>query len=138
MPSRILEPRWVGRVVADAIHADMLATHGGLAGPPDDELLEGALARPRQRWSFDENTDMSALAAAYAFGIARGHPFADGNKRVAFVVMAVFLGLNGLDLVAEDTDVVTTMIALAAGELEEAELSDWIRQHVRPRPGGSL
>ena len=116
----------------------MLATHGGLAGAASDDLLEGALARPRQRWSYGDDVDIPALAAAYAFGLARSHPYPDGNKRVAFVVMAVFLGLNGLDLIAEEPGVVTTIIALAEGSLEEYGLAEWIREHVRERSTGPL
>ena len=138
MTPGIPEPRWIERLVVDAIHTDMLATHGGLAGPASDELLEAALARLRQRWSYEAGADIPALAAAYAYGIAQNHPYADGNKRVAFVAMAVFLGLNGLDLIAEEPDVVSTMIALASGNLEEAELAEWIRRHVWERPTGSL
>lgn len=126
------------RLVVDAIHIDMLATHGGASGLRDEALLDAALARPLQRFAYEPDADTAALAASYAYGIARNHPFVDGNKRVAFVTMAVFLGLNGLDLIPEERDVVTTMIALAAGELEESELADWVRLHSRNRPGRSL
>ena len=115
------EPRWVSRVVVDAIQTDMLLTHGGMPGLRDENLLESTLARPRQRFTSEPTADVAALAAAYGYGLARNHPYNDGNKRVAFVVMAVFLGLNGHELTASDTDVVTTMVALAAGaEFREA------------------
>jgi len=107
----------------------MLLTHGGLPGLRDDELLESALARPRQRFAYDPSFDLASLAAAYGYGISRNHPYADGNKRVAFVTMAVFLGLNGLELHSDEADVVKTMIALAAGTLEEDALADWVREH---------
>ena len=124
------EPRWISRVVADAIHTDTLITHGGLPGLRDDALLESALTRPRQRLAYDPECDLASIAASYAYGLAQNHPYADGNKRVEFVVMAVFLGLNGLDLVTDEADVVATMTAFAAGELEEEPLAEWIRGHV--------
>ena len=124
------EPRWISRVVADAIHADMLITHGGLPGVRDQGLLESALTSPRQRFAYDPSCDLASLAASYAHGLAQNHPYIDGNKRVAFVVMAVFLGLNGRDLVTEEADVVATMTALAAGELEEAPLAEWVRGRI--------
>jgi death-on-curing protein len=127
------EPRWISRVVADAIHTDLLITHGGLPGLRDDALLESALTRPRQRFAYDPACDLASLAASYAHGLARNHPYADGNKRVAFVVMAVFLGLNRLDLVTDEADVVATMTALAAGELEEEPLAEWIRSRIFSR-----
>lgn len=127
------EPRWVSRVVADAIQTDMLLTFGGMPGLRDENLLESALARPKQRFSYEPAADLAALAAAYGYGISRNHPYNDGNKRVAFVVMAVFLGLNGLDLTASESDVVTTIVALAAGEIDEEALADWIRLHTAKR-----
>jgi death-on-curing protein len=127
------EPRWISRTVAEAIHFDMLRSHGGMPGMPDVDALESTLARAQQRLAYEPDSDLASLAAAYGYGIARNHPFNDGNKRVAFVVMAVFLALNGLDLEAPETEVVTTMLDLAAGELTEADLSEWLRQHVRPR-----
>ena len=113
----------------------MLITYGGLPGLRDADLLESALARPRQRFSYDATTDLAALAAACGFGLARNHPYRDGNKRVAFVTMAVFLGLNGLELTAPETEVVTTMVALASGTLDENALADWIRLNTRKQFG---
>jgi death-on-curing protein len=113
----------------------MLLTHGGLPGLRDEDLLESALARPRQRFAYDATTDLAALAAAYGFGLARNHPYLDGNKRVAFVTMAVFLGLNGLVFTASEADVVTTMVALAAGMLDEEALADWLRRHAEKLSG---
>jgi death-on-curing protein len=130
------EPRWVSRLVADAVHADLLLTYGGLPGLRDEDLLESALARPRQRFAYDAGTDLAALAAAYGFGLARNHPYQDGNKRVAFVTMAVFLGLNGLAFTAAEAEVVTTMVALASGTLDEDALASWIRLHTRERLKG--
>lgn len=127
------EPRWVTRVVVDAIQTDMLLTHGGLPGLRDENLLESALARPRQILAYTPEVDLAALAAAYGYGLARGHAYNDGNKRVAFVVMAVFLGLNGRDFTASEADVVTTIVALASGKLDEETLADWIRLHTAER-----
>lgn len=129
------EPRWVSRLVVDAIQTDMLLNHGGMPGLRDEDLLESALARPRQRFTYDATTDLAALAAAYGFGLARNHPYSDGNKRVAFVTMGMFLGLNGLEFTAAETEVVTTMVALASGSLDEDTLADWIRLHTEKRLG---
>ena len=137
MASRVREPRWVSRLVIDAIHTDMLLTHGGLPGLRDEGMLESALARPRQRFAYDATTDLAALAAAYGFGLARNHPYVDGNKRVAFVAMAVFLGLNGLEFSAAEDGVVTTIVALASGTLDEDALADWVRLSTRVRLGRS-
>lgn len=121
------EPRWVPRVVVDAVHLDQLREHGGLLGLRDEDALEAVLARPRQKWVSDANSDLAVLAAAYAFGLSSVHPFRDGNKRIAFLTMAVFLGLNGEELEATETEVVQVMTALAAGTLSETELVQWIR-----------
>jgi len=128
------EPRWVTRLVAEAIHFDVLRSHGGMPGVRDEGALESALARARQRLAYEPDSDLPDLAAACGFGIARDHPFNDGNKRVAFVVMAVFLGLNGVDLVAPETEVVTTMLDLAAGTISEADLAAWLRRSLQSSP----
>lgn len=127
------EPRWVSRLVAETIHFDMLRAHGGIPGLRDEGALESALARPLQLLAHETESDLPALAAAYGYGLASNHPFNDGNKRVAFVVMAVFLGLNGYDLDAPEAEVVTTMLDLAAGVLTESGLAVWVRDHLRPR-----
>jgi death-on-curing protein len=119
----------VERVVVDAVHWDQLRAHGGLAGIRDETALESALARPHHKWHYQETADLASLAAAYGFGLCRNHPYRDGNKRVAFVVMAVFLELNGLTLQADDTEVVTLMLALADGKLSERELAAWLGDH---------
>ncbi len=129
----VSEPRWVARVVVDAIQTDMLLTHGGMPGLRDENLLESALASPRQLFHYTPGVDIAALAAACGYGLARNHPYNDGNRRVAFVVMAVFLGLNGLEFKASEADVVTTLVALASGEIEEDALADWIRLHTAKR-----
>ncbi len=127
------EPRWVSRLVVDAVHTDMLLTHGGLPGLRDEDGLESALARPRQRLAYEPSTDLAALAASYGFGISSNHPYNDGNKRVAFVTMAVFLGLNSMEFTAEESEVVTAMVALASGALGEEALAEWIRSHSSKR-----
>jgi death-on-curing protein len=127
------EPRWVPRLVIEAVHVDQVREHGGLIGIRDENALESALARARQRWSYEPETDLSRLAADYAYGIARDHPFRDGNKRVAFITAVTFLGLNGLDFVAPEDEVVEKMLALASGELDEDGVAGWIRSRVQSR-----
>ena len=105
----------------------MLTTHGGLPGLRDESLLESALARPKQILAYSAEVDIAALAAAYAYGLARNHPFNDGNKRVAFMAMAVFAELNGMEFDAPEAEVVDVMLSLAAGDLEEVQLADWLR-----------
>ena len=124
---------WLSVQLIHAAHDEQLAEHGGLAGLRDDSLLTSALGRPQHRALY-ETPDAAALAASYAFGLARNHPFADGNKRTAFVALEVFLDLNGLELVASDEDCVMTMLRLAAGQLEEDGLATWIRSHLQARP----
>jgi death-on-curing protein len=94
--------------------------------------LEPALARPQQKWAYDEGADLGLLAAAYGFGLARNHPYRDGNKRVAFLAMATFLGLNGFDMEAPEAEVVTLMVGVAAGHVTERQLADWLRRHLVP------
>jgi death-on-curing protein len=113
-----------------AIHEAQLAEHGGISGICDAGLLASALARPQNLEAYGENIDASALAAAYAFGIARNHPFLDGNERTAFVVMELFLDLNGCILNANDADCVATMLSVASGDLTEKDLMVWLRQHL--------
>jgi death-on-curing protein len=130
----VREPNWVNRLVVEAVHLDQLREHGGLAGLRDENTLEAALARPRQKWHYEPRSDLATLAAAYGFGLGRGHAFRDGNKRVAFVVMVIFLELNGWRFEAPEAQVVEAMVALADGSLGETELADWIRQHsTRPK-----
>lgn len=123
------EPKWIDRLVVDAVHLDQIREHGGLAGLRDENALEAALARPRQKWHYEPKSDLAALAAAYGFGLSRDHPFRDGNKRVGFVVMVVFLELNGWRFEAQEAEVVPTMIALAEGTIGEQEVANWIREH---------
>ncbi len=101
-----------------------------MAGVRDESALEAALARPQQKWHYEPESDLATLAAAYAFGIARAHPFNDGNKRAAFLTAMIFLGLNGQELDATEVDVVQVVTALAAGSLPEADLAAWIRERL--------
>ena len=123
--------RWIAKATILKIHSAQLAEHGGISGIRDDGLLESALARPELKAQYGEE-DLSLLAAAYAFGIARNHPFLDGNKRTAYVAMELFLLKNGMALVSSDEDSVLTFLKLASGELSEDELAAWIRQHSVP------
>jgi death on curing protein len=128
---RSAEPRWLSRLVVDAIHNDQLREHGGLPGIRDENVLESALPRPQQKWHYAEDTDLATLAAAYGFGLVKNHPYRDGNKRIGLLAIATFLGINGHDLRATDADVVTQIFALADNRVSEAELADWIRAHSR-------
>ncbi|MDJ0947913.1 MAG: type II toxin-antitoxin system death-on-curing family toxin [Alphaproteobacteria bacterium] len=125
------EPIWVGRELALALQQELIAEYGGLAGVRDDGLLESALARPKQLFAYGDPT-LAGLAAAYAFGIARNHPFVDGNKRAALAVADVFLQLNGHEIVAPEVEAVAVFQDLAAGEIEEAELAAWIQSNLEP------
>lgn len=125
------EQRWVPRLVIEAAHLDQIREHGGLIGIRDENALESSLARAQQRWAYEPATDLVRLAADYAFGIARNHPFRDGNKRTAFLAAIIFLGLNGLAFAATDEEVVETLLALAAGELNEDDIAAWLKSHTR-------
>jgi len=122
---------WVEESVVLALHEEHLAEHGGAVGIRDRGLLESALFRARNLASYDD-PDLPALAAAYGFGLARNHPFIDGNKRTAFTVTELFLALNGQELVADDPSCVVTMLRLAEGSLSETEFADWIRANTKP------
>ncbi len=124
--------RWLAADVLLAVHEEQLAEHGGAAGVRDLGLFESALARPQNLAAYGD-PDAAALAAAYGVGLAKNHPFVDGNKRTAFVAVELFLALNGLDLVADDAACVLTMLAVAAGTLDEPAFAAWLRSHTRPR-----
>ena len=123
---------WIDARAIQVIHDEQLAEHGGGAGVRDTGLLESALARPVNLAAY-EKPDAAALAASYAVGLAKNHPFVDGNKRTAFVALELFLALNGFVLAADDVDCVMTMLAVAAGEIDEATLAAWIRRHMVKR-----
>jgi death-on-curing protein len=119
----------LSRVVVDAIHTEQLREHGGRSGVRDETALESALARPQQKWHYAEKGDVVSLAAAYGFGLVKNHPCRDGNKRIGFLAIVTFLGINGLDLDATDAEVISEILALADGRVSEEELADWIRRH---------
>jgi death-on-curing protein len=119
-------PVWLSRQAVLAIHDILIAEHGGATGRVDDARLDAALGRPRNRHAY-EDADLFQLAAAYAFGIARDHPFPDGNKRVALTLAGVFLERNGWRLGAPEAEAAAMTIALAAGDVDEAAYADWLR-----------
>lgn len=131
------EPSWLSRLTVEAVHRDQVDVHGGHHGLRDEGLLESALVRPGHRWPYGEEVvDIPDLAAAYAYGIARNHPFLDGNKRTAFMAAYTFLQINGLALEAPEAEAVAAVRALAAGELGEEEFAAWIRRHTISLAGG--
>lgn len=113
-----------------AVHGEQLAEHGGGAGVRDQGLFESAMQRPRHLADYGQ-PDAAALAAAYGYGLARNHPFVDGNKRAAFVAVELFLALNGWELTAADADCVVAMMALAEGQLTEEAFAHWVREHLQ-------
>lgn len=123
---------WLDPRVLLAIHEEQLAEHGGAPGIRDQGLFESAIARAQHLAAYGKPA-AAALAAAYGFGLARNHPFIDGNKRTAFVAIELFLDLNGFELTASDADAVVTMLALAAGELGEDEFAAWVRANAARR-----
>jgi death on curing protein len=127
----VKEPIWVLRAVIEAVNDAQLAEHGGASGVRDAGHLESALARPVNLHAHGESA-LCVLAAAYAFGIARNHPFVDGNKRAAFLAAYVFLRLNGRDLVADEISATTAVLALASGEMTEADFAAWLSDNSAP------
>jgi death on curing protein len=119
-------PEWLTVPIVLAIHDEQLAVHGGSAGVRDIALLESALNRPQNKWNY-EKAALPELAAAYGFGIARNHPFIDGNKRTALLTMYTFLGVNGVDFIVPEADAAAMILSLAAGEVSEEGLARWIR-----------
>ena len=128
------EPEWLDVDIMIDVHAEQLALFGGPDGVRDSGLLESALARPINKFAYGE-TDLASLAAAYGFGIAKNHPFVDGNKRAAFASIIVFLGLNGVDFAPLPEAATAIILALAAGEVSEESLARWIRDNW-PKPEG--
>ncbi len=125
-------PVWVRDDVVRAVHLRQLAEHGGAEGIRDEGLLASALARPKNLLSYaGKEADLPALAASYAFGLAKNHPFVDGNKRTAFVVCLTFLKLNGCDMDASPEEKYITFLKLAKGRLDEVDLARWIRDHLQ-------
>ena len=126
------EPAWLDRLILEALHADQIMEHGGSLGIRDEGLLESALARPQQKWHYEPRSDLATLAAAYAFGVAKNHPFIDGNKRAALVAAYTFLAVNGFELEAPEPEAVTLILGTADGSISEEDLASWIRSHLIP------
>lgn len=124
------EPRWITKLGVIVLHDMSIATDGGAPGIRDEGLLESALDRPKNRFHYEGVTDLPALAATYAVGLAKNHAFADGNKRAAFIAAGLFLEKNGLALAATQADAALTMLAVAAGEIDIDQLAAWIRRNL--------
>ena len=122
------EPEWLTIAMIVAIHDEQLAIHGGLGGLRDAALLESALDRPRNKWGY-ENAELPELAAAYGYGIAKNHPFIDGNKRTSLLAIYTFLGINDIEFIVPEADAAAMIFALAAGEVSEENLTRWIRDN---------
>ena len=127
------EPFWLSPELVIAFHDEQLREFGGPTGLRDRSMLESALGRPQNKWAYGES-DLAALAAAYAFGIARNHPFVDGNKRASLLAIITFLGLNGVDFIADQGAAVVLIQSLAAGEIDEDGLTRWIRDSLAGAP----
>lgn len=125
------EPHWLTRAMLDVIHAELISEHGGSPGvrAGGNDLLESALARPRQKLAYDPEADVASLATAYLFGLVKNHGYVDGNKRVAFAAAATFLLWNGLRLTAPETDAYDVVISAAEGRISEDALAEWIRSN---------
>lgn len=123
------EPRWLNKRALLLLHVESLATFGGASGLRDEGLLDSALARPVNRHAYQPETTLAELAAGYAFGLAKNHPFVDGNKRAAFLAIGLFLAINGRRLIAGPVDAIQTIFALAAGELDEPALAAWTQRN---------
>jgi death on curing protein len=124
--------RWIDRRALLLLHDESIAEHGGAAGIRDEGLLDSALARPLNLMAYGD-PDWAELAASYGVGLAKNHPFVDGNKRAAFLAVGLFLALNGHRLVATQADATLTMLAVASGSLDEPGFAAWLRTHSRPR-----
>jgi death-on-curing protein len=126
------EPVWLTKSIVEAIHISQIREHGGQYGIRDINLLESALARPMNRWAYAQESDIVILAAAYGYGLAKNHSFIDGNKRVAFMAMYTFLGLNDYEIDATEPEVVDLMLGVADSSIPEEQLIRWLRMHIVP------
>ena len=126
------EPKWLTLLMVIAIHDEQLAIHGGSPGIRDMGALESAIDPPRNKWTY-ESSELPELAAAYAYGISRNHPFVDGNKRTSLLALYTFLGINGIEFVVREDMAAAMIISLAAGEVSEESLARWIRDNW-PKP----
>ena len=126
------EPIWLTRSIIEAIHISQIREHGGQYEIRDTNLLESAIARPMNRWAYEQESDIVILAAAYGYGIAKNHCFIDGNKRIAFMAMYTFLGINGYEIDATEPEVVDLMLGVADSSISEEQLIAWLRMHFVP------
>jgi death on curing protein len=124
----VTEPFWLTRQIIVAIHGEQLAIYGGASGLRDQGMLESALDRPKNKWAY-ERAELAELAAAYAYGIARNHPFVEGNKRTSLLALYTFLGVNGVDFEVPEAEAAAMILSLAAGEVSEESLARWIRDN---------
>lgn len=124
------EPVWILDSLVPAIHSELLSEHGGGSGIRDETLLESALARPKQKYSYDPDSSLFSIAASYSFGLAKNHPFVDGNKRTAFVIGVLFLEMNGYMLNASEPSAALMFENMAAGKIDENQLSDWFEGNI--------
>ena len=127
------EPKWIDKRALLLLHEESLAAFGGARGMRDEGLLDSALARPVNKFLYEKIHDLAALAAAYGFGIARNHAFVDGNKRAAYLAMGLFIAINGKRLRPDQLDAIQTVLALAAGNIDDAVLAKWIGANLRAR-----
>ena len=125
------EPVWIEKEALLILHAKGLARFGGAEGLRDEGLLDSALARAQNSFHYDGQREIAALAASYAFGLAKNHPFVDGNKRAAFMAMGVFLAVNGWTLKADNVGAIQAMLALAGGEIGESQFAAWLKQNIK-------
>ncbi len=135
MAAKRKEPLWIEERDVLAIHDRLLALHGGATGVRDRNLLESALARPRQHHSYAKTSDVVEMAELYTAGIVRNHPFIDGNKRTGFVIGVLFLELHGFDFMASEADATQAVMALASGTLDEAAYTAWLRESAKRKLG---
>jgi death-on-curing protein len=129
----VTEPRWINKQALLLLHAASLTAFGGSGGIRDEALLDSALARARNRFLYEPTADMAELAACYGFGVARNHPFVDGNKRAALHSIGVFLAINNCELIAPQPETIQAIMRLASNELSEVELATWIRLNSKRR-----
>jgi death on curing protein len=128
------EPQWLSRLLVDVIHSELIREHGGSPGTRagGDDLIESAISRPRQRYSFHPESELPQLAAAYLFGLVKNHGYIDGNKRVGFACAATFLVLNGVRLTASEVSAFDIVSGTAEGRFTEEDVAAWIREHTAP------
>ncbi len=126
------EPLWLERRLIEAMHMDQIRQHGGQYGARDEKLILSALARPKQRYRYDRKADLAALAASYGVGLTKNHGFIDGNKRVGFMAMYTFLGLNGWEINAPEPEIIDVMLQAAEGKLTETGLAEWLCKRIIP------